>query len=104
MSPEIDLRSVVGDRGDTLCFIARSGALKNLLESVSRIGFAFARRGLAFGTEENHEVDFCCCSRLGVAVFSGGAQASVVMNISAVGGDVVAMASGTLNLGGLSFF
>ena len=40
---------------------------------------------------------------LGFTVFSAGAQAGVVMDISQVGGDVVATASGTLNLDGLSF-
>ena len=46
---------------------------------------------------------FAAAAALGLAVFSAGAQASVVMSISEVGSDVVAMASGTLNLGGLSF-
>ncbi len=40
---------------------------------------------------------------LGFTVFSAEAQAGVVMDISQVGGDVVATASGTLNLEGLSF-
>ncbi len=50
------------------------------------------------------KVSLVAAATLGLTVFSAEAQAGVVMNISQVAGDVVVTASGTLNLGALSFF
>src|ERR1700761_2634634 len=70
----------------------------------ARTGFALARRGSRVRERRTIMKLAFAAAALGLTVFSAEAQAGVIMDISQVGGAVVATASGTLNLGGLSFF
>lgn len=86
-------------------YCALGARSENHLEQLPPLFLLSHDGGLAFSNGgKMMKLGFVAVASLGLTVFSAEAQAGAVMNISQVASDVVATASGTLNLGGLTFF